>query len=385
VKYSFSTPAVAVLLCVMALAGCASNPNAIEPNPLPDFDKRFNVDRLWRSGAGDGVDESAMKLRPAVTAQRVFAADVHGRVYAFNRENGKRQWRSKTKDRISGGLYAGYGQVLYGTREGEAVALDAETGDELWRARVSSEVLAPPTSDGLLTIFQTIDGHVLALDAETGEQRWDYETTVPNLTLLGGTQPVIESGRVYAGFASGKVAAIELDTGAPLWERRVAEPTGRSELDRLVDVDSSLLVENGGVFTATFQGKLAVLDWDNGRPYWAKDISTHQEISSYLSTVFVADSEGLVRGAEQRSGTFLWQQDKLYGRRLTGTAVQDGLVVVGDYEGYLHWMDSETGELVARYRDNRSGFADTPVVYDDVLYALSADGKLAAYKVEARD
>ncbi|MFP1681021.1 outer membrane protein assembly factor BamB [Alloalcanivorax sp. C16-1] len=384
-KYSFSTPAAAVLLCVMALAGCASNPNAIEPNPLPDFDKRFDVDRLWRSGAGDGVDETAMKLRPAVTAQRVFAADIHGRVYAFNRENGKRQWRTKTEDRISGGLYAGYGQVLYGTREGEAVALDAESGDELWRSRVSSEVLAPPTSDGLLAIFQTIDGHVLALDAETGEQRWDYETTVPNLTLLGGTQPVIESGRVYAGFASGKVAAIELETGAPLWERRVAEPTGRSELDRLVDVDSSLLVENGGVFTATFQGKLAVLDWENGRPYWAKDISTHQEISSYLSTVFVADSEGLVRGAEQRSGTFLWQQDKLYGRRLTGTAVQNGLVVVGDFEGYLHWMDSETGELVARYRDNRDGFADTPVVYDDVLYALSADGKVAAYRIEERD
>ena len=373
------------LLGLVALAGCSSNPNAIEPNPLPEFEARYDVDRLWRSGAGDGVDETAMTLTPAVTNQQVFAADIHGRVYAFDRENGKRQWRSKTEDRISGGLYAGYGQVLYGTREGEVVALNSDDGDTLWRSEVSSEVLAAPTSNGGLVVAQTIDGHVLGLDGATGEQIWDYETTVPNLTLLGGAPPVIVNGRVYAGFASGKVAAIEADTGAPLWERRVAEPSGRSELDRLVDVNANLLVENGGVFTATFQGQLSVLDWENGRPYWSKDISSHQVISSYLGTLFVADDEGLVRAAEQRSGSFLWQQDKLYGRRLTGTAVQDGLVVVGDFEGYLHWMDTDTGELVARYRHDRDGFSSTPVVVDDVLYALSADGKLAAYRIEADD
>ena len=149
-----------------------------------------------------------------------------------------------------------------------------------------------------------------------------------------------------------------------------------------MDVNANMLVENGGVFTATFQGQLSVLDWENGRPYWSKDISSHQTISSYLGTLFVADDEGLVRAAEQRSGSFLWQQDKLYGRRLTGTAVQDGLVVVGDFEGYLHWMDADTGELVARYRHDRDGFSSTPVVVDDVLYALSADGKLAAYRIE---
>ena len=282
------------LLGLVALAGCSSNPNAIEPNPLPEFEARYDIDRLWRSGAGDGVDETAMTLTPAVTNQQVFAADIHGRVYAFDRENGKRQWRSKTEDRISGGLYAGYGQVLYGTREGDVVALDGDDGEPLWRTEVSSEVLAAPTSNGSLVVAQTIDGHVLGLDGSSGEQLWDYETTVPNLTLLGGAQPVIVNGRVYAGFASGKVAAIEADTGAPLWERRVAEPSGRSELDRLVDVNANMLVENGGVFTATFQGQLSVLDWENGRPYWSKDLSSHQTISSYLGTLFVADDEGLV-------------------------------------------------------------------------------------------
>ncbi|ASK33203.1 outer membrane protein assembly factor BamB (plasmid) [Alcanivorax sp. N3-2A] len=374
-----------LMIGLLVLAGCSSNPNAIEPNELPDFDATYNVDRLWRSGAGDGIDETDMSLRPAVTSQQVFAADVHGQVFGFERENGKRQWRQKTEDRISGGLYAGYGQVLYGTREGQAVALSADDGSELWRTQVSSEILAPPTSDGAIVVVQTLDGHLLGLNAEDGKQVWNYETPVPNLTLLGMAQPVIVGGRVYAGFASGKVACVDLASGAPVWERRIAEPVGRSELDRLVDVDSSLIVENGGVFTATFQGKIGVLDWENGRPYWSKDISTHQVLSSDMDKLFVADADGLVRGVEQRSGTFLWQQDKLYGRRLTGTAVQNGLVVVGDFEGWLHWLDPETGKLVARYHHDRDGFAAGPVVYDDVLYALSADGKLAAYRIEADD
>jgi len=373
------------LLSLLVLAGCSSNPNAIEPKPVPDVNGIYSVDRLWHSGAGDGVGDSDMTLRPAVTEQRVFAADVDGDVYGFTREDGDRVWHEDTDDHIVGGLYAGYGQVLYSTREGQLVALDASDGHELWRTQLSSEMLAPATSNGVYVVAQTQDGHVLALDPSTGKQLWDYETSVPNLTLLGMAQPVIANGHVYAGFASGKVACLDLTTGAPVWEQRVAEPKGRSELDRLVDVDSSLIVSNGGVFTATFQGDIAVLDWDNGRPYWSKEISTHQVLSHDASTIYVATTDGMVRAVDMRSGSFLWQQDKLYGRRLTGTAVQDGLVVVGDYEGWLYWMDPTSGKLVARYHHDRDGFSASPVVYDDVLYALSGDGELAAYTIAKDD
>ncbi|MHA7915687.1 outer membrane protein assembly factor BamB [Alloalcanivorax xenomutans] len=376
---------VALVAGALVLTGCSSNPNAIEPNDLPDFDSAYKVKRLWKANAGDGMDETSIKLSPAVTSQQVFAADVHGQVYAFNREDGDRQWRKKTEDRISGGLFAGYGKVYYGTREGEAVALSAEDGSELWRRQLSSEILSAPTGTSSLALYQTIDGRIQALDGETGEPRWEYETAIPNLILLGGTQPVVTAGRVYAAFSGGKVVCLDEQTGSPIWERRVAEPTGRSELDRLVDINTSLIVENGGVFTATFQGKVAVLDWENGRPYWAKDISSHQRLSSDLGTLFVSDDQGLVRGVDQRSGTFLWQQDKLYGRRLTGTAVQDDLVVVGDYEGYLHWMDQSDGKLVARYRHRGKPIVSAPIRHDDVIYVLGSEGRLAAYRLEARD
>ncbi len=367
------------------VSGCSSNPNAIEPNDLPKFKASYKVKRLWSEGVGDGLEESQLTLRPAVTTQLVVAGDVNGNVYAIQRDKGKRLWRVKTGDRIAGAFYAGYGMVLYGTREGMAVALDAETGETRWRTQLTGEALAIPTSDGSLAIFQTQDGHVTALDAETGEQRWDYETPPPTLTLRGLAQPVIAGDKVYAGFANAKVAALDLASGSPIWEKRIAEPTGRSELDRLVDVDGSLVVEGGGVFAVSFQGKVGVLDKDIGRQYWDKAMSSATAIStSGAGSLFVADDVGVVRAVDQRGGTVLWQQDKLYGRRLTGTAYQDGLVAVGDFEGYIHWLNADDGSIVARKRHDRDGFAGTPVAYDDVLYVIGFDGKLSAYRLVPR-
>lgn len=374
-----------LLLAGLVLAGCSSNPNAIEPNDLPDFQASYKVKRLWSEGVGDGLQDSQLTLRPAVTTQQVVAGDVEGRVYAINRQTGKRQWRIKTGDRIAGGFYAGYGMVLYGTREGMAVALDAETGETRWRTQLTGEALAIPVSDGNLAIFQTQDGHVAGLDAETGEQRWDYETPPPTLTLRGLAQPSIAGDKVYAGFANAKVVALDLAGGVPVWEKRIAEATGRSELDRLVDVDGNLIVEGGGVFAVSFQGKISVMDQDTGRQYWDKPMSSATAISSNgAGSLFVADDVGVVRAVDQRGGAVLWKQDKLYGRRLTGTAYQDGLVAVGDFEGYIHWLDAEDGSIVARERHDGDGFAGTPVGYDDVLYVVGFDGKLSAYQLTPR-
>lgn len=374
-----------LLLTSLVLVGCSSNPNAIEPNDLPDFKASYKVKRLWSKGMGDGLEDSQLTLRPAVTSQQVVAGDVNGNVYAVQRETGKRLWRAKTGDRIAGAFYAGYGMVLYGTREGMAVSLDAETGETRWRTQLTGEALAIPTSDGSLAIFQTQDGHVTALDAESGEQRWDYETPPPTLTLRGLAQPVIAGDKVYAGFANAKVAALDLASGSPIWEKRIAEAAGRSELDRLVDVDGSLVVEGGGVFAVSFQGKVGVLDQDTGRQYWDKAMSSATAIStSGAGSLFVADDVAVVRAVDQRGGTVLWQQDKFYGRRLTGTAYQDGLVAVGDFEGYIHWLNADDGSIVARKRHDGDGFAGTPVAYGDVLYVLGFDGKLSAYRLVPR-
>jgi outer membrane protein assembly factor BamB len=371
------------LLLLAVLAGCSSNPNAIEPNPLPDFESSWKVKRLWSENTGAGVDESNLRLAPAVTERAIYTADYKGRVVATSIQ-GKRLWRVKTDDRISGGVYAGYGLVLYGTRDGQVVALSVDDGKEKWRQSVSSEVLASPVSDGTRVVIQTLDGHVEALDIDSGEQLWSFDVSVPVLTLRSTAEPLLADNRVFAAFASGRVVALEAASGVPVWERQVAEPSGRSELERLVDVDSNLILDGGGVFASTFQGKLAVLDVSSGRPFWDKKMSTYMPMQISGGVLFVANDVGHVFAIEQRAGSTLWRQEALYGRGLVGVAVQRGQVVTGDEEGYLHWMDTVDGHFLARKRHDRDGFAAAPVVKGDVLYALSRDGKLSAYRIEQR-
>lgn len=375
-----------VLACsLLFIAGCSSNPHAIEPNPLPDFDAQYEVKRYWSRNAGKGIHKAYLHLAPAATHRAVYAADLEGRVTAFSHERGRRKWRVNNDDRISGGLYAGYGVVMYGTREGDAVALSEEDGSELWRVRLSSEILAAPAANADAAVFKTLDGQVIALDIESGDELWRFDDPVPILVLRGAARPTIAGDRVYAGFANGKVVALDVRNGVPVWERRVAEPTGRSELERLVDLANNLIVEGGGVFAGSFQGRVAVLDQDNGRPYWGKDLSTYGMMASRLGVLFVADSTGHVSAIDQRTGNTLWKQDLLYGRGLTGVAVQGSQIVVGDSEGYLHWMDASSGHITARRRHHRKGFAAAPVAHEDVIYVLGRRGRLSAYSITPRN
>lgn len=376
-----------LLLLLMAscfLAACSTNPNAIEPNPLPDYEAEYKVKKVWSRHAGKGIKKRFISLSPAVTREGVYVADLNGKVTAYTSDKGKRLWRNNTQDQITGGLYAGHGVVMYGTREGQAVALAEEDGRELWRHQLSSEILTPPAVDAVMAVFQVQDDQVYALDLDTGEELWQFQDQAPTLILRGSAVPVISGPQVYAAFANGKIVAIDARTGIPLWERRVAEPQGRSELERLVDINNNLIVEGGGVFASSYQGSVSVLDEENGQTYWRKDMSTFGMMASYFGVLYVADSKGNVWAIDQRTGDSLWKQDLLYGRGLTGVAVHDGQVVVGDSKGYLHWIDGETGHISARRRHHRKGFSAAPVSTGDVLYVYGRKGRLSAYELIPR-
>lgn len=372
-----------MVVLLVLLGACSSKPKEVEPTALESFEHQYRVDREWHRYSGLGSQRNPLRLEPALSEQHVYIADLTGQVRALRRDSGRTVWRQSTDLRISTGVRSGYGRLLVGTRDGDAVALSEEDGRELWRTQLSGELLSRPATDGAVAIFQSQDGRVVALDAADGAVLWSFEVTVPVLSLRGLAEPLLAGARVFAGTGSGRVVALELSTGSPVWERRVAEPTGRSELDRLVDIDGNLLLENGGLFVSTFQGKLAVLDEESGRIYWDFDISSANVMASLGGVLFIADNQGVVRAVDQRSGNELWKQEGLIARRLTGTVIHNDLVVVGDRDGYLHWLDPQTGNFVARRRHDPDGFAAPPAVYGDVVYAVSTDGEVAAYRLKA--
>jgi outer membrane protein assembly factor BamB len=374
---------------MLALGGCStvgswfSKDETVDPPAeLVDFEEVIEVDEIWSRNVGAGESKYYLKLRPFVEDGRVFAAERRGGIRAYNAENGDRIWEAETKTPISGGPGGGEGLVVVGSSNGDVVALSAETGEEKWRTRVTSEVLAPPVAANGVVVTRSADGKLFGLSVEDGSQLWVYDRSVPVLTLRGTSMPVLASGAAVCGFDGGQLVAVSLENGQTLWESRIAVPRGRSELERLVDIDADPLVAEGVVYAVSFQGRIAALDLFSGSFIWQRDMSSYAGVGVHDENIYVTDTDSFVWALDRRNSASLWRQDKLRGRRLTAPLGFDRYVVVGDFEGYVHWLSQEDGRMLARIRVDSSGILAPPVAYRDIVLVYGKGGTLTALKVE---
>ncbi len=373
------THAVMLATAVLA-AGCSSNSTKeLPPAELEKFAEEVRLDKQWSRSIGEGQGETWNQLELAAEGDSLFAADIEGLVVAMNRETGKVLWETELDKPVSGGVGAGYGLVLVGTLKGQVIALDSASGEVKWRAPVGSEVLAAPASNGNVVVVQTQDDRLVALDAASGERLWSYESTPAVLTLRGTGAPVVTNQLVVAGLSSGKVIALDVQRGIPVWEQRVAVPQGRSELERMVDIDGGLLLSGGTLYVVTYQGQLAALDLMSGRPLWQRQASSYVGVATGFGNIYVSQAGGTVEGIDERSTSALWSNDALARRQLTSPAVFSSNVAVGDLEGYLHLLSQVDGRFVGRVRVDSDGLRARPLVVGDWLYAYGNSGKLVAY------
>lgn len=370
------------------------------PTPLVDFAAAASIERLWDEGVGEGLGRKYVRLVPAVLANRVYAADAYGAVEARDRFSGRLVWRVRVGEAdgpsafkfwdrrdpafLAGGVGVGDGLVLVGTTRGEVVALDAADGSERWRTKVSSEVLAPPAAAEGVVVAQSGDGRVTALESGDGRVRWTFDTQVPVLTLRGTAAPVVRDGLVYGGFATGKIAAVRAEDGQPVWEQRVMLPEGRSELSRMVDVDSTPLVTGNLVFAVSFQGRLKAFRRSDGASIWQQAVSSHLDLAEGYGHVYVVAEDDTVRAFDQTDATIVWEQPGLRHRRLSPPLAFSNYMLVGDDEGYLHVLAQSDGRFLARRKIDGAGLRSGMVVADDTIYLLSNDGQLNALAIRQR-
>lgn len=377
-----------ILIAAALLAGCgwfSREDPATEPAELTDFAPALEFDRIWARDAGKGGDELARKLVPSVDGGKVFVAGREGRVTAFDAESGDRLWRTDTGLRASGGPGVGGGVVILGGLDGTLMALDSDSGDELWRAPVSSEVLSVPAISGSMAVVRCIDGRVFGFDRDTGRREWIYDENVPLLSLRGTSDPVIRAGQVIVGLDNGKAVALNLSDGSRIWEQAVAQREGRTELERLADVDGRLIVVATDVYAVSYEGNLASLGLDSGQQVWSREMSSWQGLAARRTQLFLTDASSNVWSLDRRNGSSLWKQDKLLNRDLSTPAVMGDWVLVGDYDGYLHVLDGETGNLLARTKAGKGAIDVAPNVVGDTVYVLTRNGDLAAYRLQPRN
>jgi outer membrane protein assembly factor BamB len=371
-----------------------------EPAPLTDITATVAVRRLWSTGVGGGEDKLWLRQRPALDGNRVYVVDDKGQLRALDAATGRTLWASRAvemkTEREARNLWlrrtaeagltsspgVGYGLAVVGSRNGEVVAFDADSGAQKWAVKVTSEVLGAPLVLANQVVVRSNDGRVFGLDSATGTRKWVFDRGLPTLTLRGSSTPVAGNGLIYVGYDDGTVVALRETDGLRAWEQRVAEPDGRTELDRVADVDGEIQVGTDEVFAASFHQQLMAISAANGRPLWTRDIGTSTGMALLGDRVLVSDNAGNVWALDRSSGTPLWKQDALAHRQLTTPAVQGDYGVVGDLDGYLHWLRLDTGVIVGRTRVENSPMRGTPQVSPEgVLYALSSEGELAAYQL----
>jgi len=375
-------PALAAVTLLAGLAACSKDKEVDPPAELVDMKPLIKIDRVWSTGLGGGTKELRLGLGAASDGERLYAASNDGDVIAFDLKSGKNLWRTDTKLPLAGGPGVGAGRVVVGSSEGDVVALNAADGTQVWKTRINGEVLSAPAVAPSVAVVRSVNGRLQGLDLADGHELWSTEQQVPRLSLRGTAAPVIVGDIVVCGFDNGKVVAVNLAAGDVQWETQVASSKGRTELARLVDIDSSVQVIDKDVYVAGFQGRAAMLALDSGQIWWSRDESSDRGLVVDAETIYITDADGDIQALKRRDGTPLWKQSALHRRGLSGPVLDGAAIVVADFEGYVHWLDAATGELLGRTSTDGNRVTNRPLVINGTVYVLTDGGKLSAFRRE---
>ncbi|OEF28610.1 outer membrane protein assembly factor BamB [Vibrio rumoiensis] len=376
---------LALTVITLGLLGCSSEEDTIVMSPLPVVKSEFTPSTEWTASVGDGVGHFFSKLSPVYAYDKVFVASRDGEIKALDPETGKTLWKKDLGEdkpaRLSGGLTASYDKLYIGSENGQAYALSVDDGSIVWQKTVDGEVLAKPLADESLVMFHTSKGSLVALKQDTGDSAWEISNEVPNLTLRGDSSPVSVSGGVFWGMSNGRLAAALIEKGQLLWQQPIGTPKGSTEIDRLVDVDSTPLIIGSSLYSVGINGQLVGIDLRSGTPIWKRTYSSATDLASDGSRIFVITDKDHISAVDVRSGTQLWNNDSLQYRQLTSPTIINDYLVVADNEGYLHWIDRTTGKFVAQQLIDDEGIAVAPVQLDDGFVVMTRDGEIKKMQI----
>tara|TARA_B100000482_G_scaffold40552_1_gene26032 strand:+ start:69 stop:1226 length:1158 start_codon:yes stop_codon:yes gene_type:complete len=373
---------VPLVLFIIFLNGCSSfgwlkfwDSEEEEEGPAELYSINESVEIYTDWAESFGNENNFGRLIPSVYDGKVYFISSEGYLASLNEESGKVEWSKNTNDAVSGGIDVNFKTISYGTLDGDLVALDFRDGTELWRAQTSSEILTPPTTDGNMLIAQTGDGRIAGYDFKSGERQWFHQTTLPRLTLRGTSRPYINQGFIFTGFANGRIAMIYPDSGAIRFEIPVTINEGKSELERIIDIDGQSLITNDLLIAASYQGNITAINLREGRATWQEDISTIKDLTSNGNRVMAVDEKDILKAFGVATGAILWEQNDLKLRKLTSPVSIRNYIAVGDLEGYVHLLDIKNGDFLGRKKISRNPILEL-TSERNFLLAVDESGKL---------
>jgi outer membrane protein assembly factor BamB len=386
---------VMLLLISLATVGCSSDYVPEPPAELVSFEASVDTEIDWNEQVGSGVRHYYSKLTPAVAYDRYYAADRESVVTAFDAKTGDEVWQTDILEvvkvkafkntetaKIASGITVARKKVFVGSESGLLTALDADLGKVLWFTELEGELLSPPTVIQNAVVVHSSNGSIFAFNVDDGKPLWRYESSLPPLTLRGTSAPSSEFGGVFVGTADGKIVVLGLDSGQPAWQKNLIKVYHGNELDRMTDIDAKPLVVGTKLYSLGFHGYLAALDVRNSNILWKREYSGFNDLVHDGFYLYFSDDHDNIIAVDSRNGQEIWRNSQLRLRKVTAPAVANGMVVVGDFEGYVHILDQNTGQFLGRIRVDNSSVLSQPVVTDGKFLVQTQDGEVARIVVK---
>jgi len=372
-----------LFICALFLSGCSTffdKDNSPEPKSLVQLTPTIKPHHLWTVKTGGGVGNEQLKNAPAISGDSIYTSSANGTVTAVDKNTGRIRWKTSTGTAITTGPGTGDGLVVVASRHGKVAALDAENGTPRWNINIPGEALAAPAIARGRVVIKTVDGHVRAFSTQNGKRLWSFQQVEPNFVLRGASSPIIHDQDVLLGFANGNLAKLSLANGQLAWTQAIATPEGAFTIQRMIDIDADPILYGSRIYAATYQGKIASLNWYTGRTLWSHKISSYTGMNANAQNVFISDAKSNIWSFNANNGVVNWRQTDLEWRNISGPAILDNYVIVGDAQGFLHWMNAKTGHFAARTYAGGPIYA-SPITKNNVLYVLTSNGRLSAYTV----
>jgi len=386
---------IVLLVSVLFISACADDDNLDQPTELLPFYSKYYLDVSWHKSSGAGAEEQYLFLHPLILKEIAVTTSRDGELNIIGLKSGDFEEDIQLDSIISAGVGGNEDVWLVATRDAHVIAVDAKSRRERWRTRVPSEVLVRPVIYEDTVIVRTIDGKILSLNIDSGKIRWQYQRAIPDLTLRGTSEPVIARGKIFVGLADGRLIAISPNNGEVIWDVALSVPAGRSEIQRLVDIDGDAELYGRVLYAASFQGRVAAIDVDRGQFLWARDFSTHTGVILDEKVLYSSDENGHIWALDRLNGATIWKQEKLAHRKLTRPTIIGDYLAVGDFEGYVHLLSRYDGHFIARYQLGQfddlgwelgTGIIVPPIVFgNDRLVVVTRGGIVYVLRLYERD
>ena len=350
----------AILQIVFILSSCSSlqglkfwetdEVDPDEPKELSSYENQKDISIIWNLSF-DGENEIG-NFEPGFSSQNLFFADSEGTLSSISLKSGEKEWSTELNF-LASGTAAGFGILVVADVDGNVIALDQKDGSQLWSTNVKGEILSKSVIDTQIVVVKSGSGELIGLNRVTGEIEWSYRSKLPPLTVRGSSSPVLSDDKIFVSFDNGRLGVFDINSGFPLWDGAISYASGTSELDNLIDGDSSPVIEGGLVYTTNYQGNLNIFDIAQKRSVWTSETSSFYSPVIMRGLLIVAEANSTIKSFSLSSLEESWLNEDYLNRGLSNPVSYKGSLIVGDFEGYIHIIDPLNGKTIGRKKLSR--------------------------------